>query len=77
MNFAWQPLILSAFIFIAASSELTQVRNEERRRRYEGADGDGIWTAPTGYQWVHQGKGVWQLAPIMVTENRRGRSPWL
>lgn len=77
MNAIWQPLLLSAFIFMAASSELAQVRGEEWRRRYEGGLGNGIWDAPSGYHWVHQGKGVWQLAPIMVTESGRGRSRWI
>jgi Zn-dependent protease len=62
-------VLLAAFIYFAASTELAQVRAEEESRR--GADRPdhegGIWTAPPGYRWVSQGRGVWQLAPIVVT----------
>jgi hypothetical protein len=34
--------------------------------------------APPGYRWVHQGNGVWQLAPIVVPYNNpyQGPSSW-
>jgi hypothetical protein len=70
---------LAAFIYLAARAEEAGVLAEERRRLYDGLSGDGIWTAPPGYRWVHRGQGVWQLAPIVVTAQEPGRSssPWL
>jgi Zn-dependent protease len=69
---------LAAFIFFAARAEEVQVLGEERRRRYAAAQSDGVWVAPPGYQWVHQGNGVWQLAPIVVPYQNpyQGPSSW-
>jgi Zn-dependent protease len=57
---------LAIFIFLAARAEARQVLGEERRRQYTSARPEGVWVAPPGYQWVQQGNGVWQLAPIVV-----------
>jgi Zn-dependent protease len=57
---------LAAFIFFAARAEEMQVLADERRRQASSGDGQGIWVAPPGYRWVHQGNGVWQLAPVFV-----------
>jgi len=69
---------LAAFIFFASRAEEQQVLSEERRRQYETAPSDGVWVAPPGYQWVQQGNGVWQLAPIVVPYSRpyQGPSSW-
>jgi Zn-dependent protease len=69
---------LAAFIYLVAGSEEAGVLAEERRRKFGPAGDQGIWTAPPGYHWVHQGQGVWQLAPIVVTTGRssRSNSPW-
>jgi Zn-dependent protease len=68
---------LAAFIYFAASAEESQVLREERRRRYPVQD-QGIWVAPAGYRWVHQGNGIWQLAPVGVRFPEPGQrsSPW-
>ncbi len=68
---------LAAFIYFAASAEESQVLNEERRRRYPVPD-QGIWVAPPGYRWVHQGNGTWQLSPVGVRFPEPGQrpSPW-
>ena len=71
-NGDWQPALLSAFIFFAASSELARVRDEER----DDSD-DGVWTAPPGYHWVQRGAGKWQLIPVWIHSGGRGqRSQW-
>jgi Zn-dependent protease len=69
---------LAAFIFFASRAEELQVLHEERRRRYTSAQPEGVWVAPPGYQWVQQGNGVWQLAPIVVPYPRpyQGPSSW-
>jgi Zn-dependent protease len=69
---------LAAFIFFAARAEEMQVLGEEHRRRYATAQSQGVWVAPPGYRWVHQGNGVWQLAPIVVPYNNPypGPSSW-
>jgi Zn-dependent protease len=54
-------VVLAVFIYLAAGAELGQVRAEERRLR--AAD------APAGYSWIYRGKGVWQLAPVIVVED--------
>ena len=60
-------LILAGFIYMAAGSELAQVRAEERDRRGpDDRDDRGVWFAPAGYRWVNRGPGVWQLAPIPI-----------
>ncbi len=71
------PIALAAFIYFAASMEESQVLSEERRSRYAVQD-PGIWVAPAGYRWVHQGNGTWQLAPISVRfpESAPRPSPW-
>jgi Zn-dependent protease len=72
---------LAGFIYIAAGSELARVLAEERPRDLfhpSGDDGDGIWTAPPGFQWISRGNGVWQLAPIAVAPHEpRNPSPWV
>jgi Zn-dependent protease len=65
-NGTWMHLVLAAFIFFAARAEEMQVLGEEQRRRSAAAQPQGVWVAPPGYQWVQQGNGVWQLAPIVV-----------
>jgi Zn-dependent protease len=57
---------LAAFIYFAARAEEMQVLADERRRQAPAGDGQGIWVAPPGYRWVHQGNGVWQLDPVVV-----------
>jgi Zn-dependent protease len=66
---------LAAFIFFAARAEERQVLGEERRRRYATAQAQGVWVAPPGYQWVQQGNGVWQLAPIVVPFHSQYQRP--
>jgi len=69
---------LAAFIYFAARAEEMQVRYEERRRAYPAADSQGVWVAPPGYRWVHQGNGIWQLAPaaIRFPDPEHAPSPW-
>jgi Zn-dependent protease len=69
---------LAAFIYFAARMEESQVLQEERRRRYDYGVNQGIWLAPPGYRWVHQGNGVWHLAPTVVgaPNPERVGSPW-
>ncbi|WP_206352320.1 site-2 protease family protein [Tautonia rosea] len=67
-------VVLAAFIFLAARSELGQVRAEEQRLRANDA--------PAGYSWIYRGKGVWQLAPVIVIEDPdplafRNPRPWV
>jgi Zn-dependent protease len=71
------PVALAAFIYFAARAEEIQVLHEERRRRYPVQE-QGIWVAPPGYRWVHQGNGTWQLAPVGVRfpEPAQRPSPW-
>ena len=71
------PLVLAAFIYLAARAEEVQVLSEERRRQYPAQD-EGIWAAPPGYRWVNQGNGIWQLAPLTVRfpQPARGHSQW-
>jgi Zn-dependent protease len=78
--FTFNPMqvALAAFIYFAASAEERQVLSEERRRRYSVPD-SGIWVAPAGYRWVHQGNGTWQLAPLVSVkfpEPGQRPSPW-
>jgi Zn-dependent protease len=70
-------LALAAFVYFAASAEEKQVRYEERRRAQAGGN-PGVWVAPPGYRWVHQGNGLWRLAPIVVTtvDPEQSYSPW-
>lgn len=70
---------LAAFIYMIAGAEEASVQAEERRRAYIGGEDPGIWTAPPGYRWVHQGAGVWQLAPIVVPAagSRPSTSTWV
>ncbi len=72
-------IALAAFIYFVAGAEESSVLAEERRRAYyQPPPNEGIWTAPPGYHWVHQGNGVWQLAPVVVTSagTRRNSSSW-
>lgn len=80
MVYTGQPIllmqvVLAAFIYLAAGSELGQVRAEEQRLRAD---------APAGYSWIYRGNGIWQLAPVIVLDDPdsltlRGRGPrsWL
>jgi Zn-dependent protease len=69
---------LAAFIYFAARAEEVQVLADERRRQAPAGEGQGIWVAPPGYRWVHQGNGVWQLAPVVVRYAEPGpdSAPW-
>jgi Zn-dependent protease len=71
------PVALAAFIYFAARAEENQVLYEERRRAH-GGNHEGIWVAPPGYRWVHQGNGIWRLAPVVVTvpDPEQGYAPW-
>jgi Zn-dependent protease len=71
------PLALAVFIYTAARAEEMQVLHEERRRQ-SASDAQGVWVAPPGYRWVHQGDGLWRLAPIIVVvpDREPGYSPW-
>ncbi len=72
--FNFFQVALAAFIYFVAGAEESSVLAEERRRAfYDTPQNEGIWTAPPGYHWVHQGNGVWQLAPVVVT--RTGPRP--
>jgi Zn-dependent protease len=66
LNWNLIHVALAAFIYFAAGAEEVQVLAEERRRHAPAGEGQGIWVAPPGYRWVHQGNGVWQLAPVVV-----------
>ena len=68
------PLLLAAFIYMAAGAELMQVLAEGRG--HGPREDDGIWMAPPGFSWVSRGEGVWQLAPIPAPSSGRGHSPW-
>ena len=69
-------LILAAFLYLAARSELAQVRAEEAHRQRNVNGGQEIWTAPPGYRWVSRGPGAWQLTPIVLTVDDRPGRPW-
>jgi Zn-dependent protease len=74
VNGMWPQVFLAMFVYMVAGAETTQVLAQERRRNPADA---GIWTAPPGYHWVSRGNGVWQLAPIVVTNyHDRTRSAW-
>jgi Zn-dependent protease len=68
------PVVLAAFIYLAARAEEAQVVHQDAPR----PDSQGIWTAPPGYRWVSRGDGLWQLAPIRVGfgEPSRPGAPW-
>jgi Zn-dependent protease len=68
---------LAAFIYFAGRAEEIQVRNEERQRQ-RPVDDQGAGVAPPGYRWVHQGNGIWRLAPLEVRfpEPSRSHSQW-
>jgi Zn-dependent protease len=59
---------LAMFVYFAARNELAHVTVDERRRSYANAPNQGVWTAPAGYHWVRRGRGVWQLAPVTVSD---------
>jgi Zn-dependent protease len=63
LQWNWPAVLLAAFVYLAAGSELARVIAEERSH---DDDSDGLWTAPPGFRWVSRGRGVWQLAPITV-----------
>jgi hypothetical protein len=65
----WLTVLLAAFIFMAGNAERNAVILDEQRRR-AATQQQGVWFAPKGYQWVDRGQGVWQLAPIVVTDPR-------
>jgi Zn-dependent protease len=69
---------LAAFIYFVAGAEESSVMAEEQKRAHYTPQDHGIWTAPPGYHWVQQGNGVWQLAPIVVTNggSSRNSSSW-
>jgi Zn-dependent protease len=79
-------VILAAFVFLAAGTELRQVRAEERwawsRRPFAAREpgSEGIWTAPNGYRWVRLGRNTWRLAPVAVHAgawpHRGGNASW-
>lgn len=78
MVYTGQPIllmqvVLAAFIYLAAGSELGQVRAEEQRL---------LADAPAGYSWIYRGNGIWQLAPAIVIDDPdslslRGPRSWL
>jgi Zn-dependent protease len=70
----WPQILLAAFVFFAASSELRHVRSEESR---PSDDREDLFNPPPGYSWIYQGNGVWQLAPLGVGPDDRSRGPWL
>lgn len=85
MHFDLLRVALAAFIYYAASQELARVRAEEWAEKTRGSDGGNgpgrgepdMWVAPPGYRWESRGQGVWQLAPIIMTnQNRSGSHPW-
>lgn len=61
--------VLAAFIFMAANAERNAVVFDEQRRQAAMRQ-PGVWFAPKGYHWVDRGQGVWQLAPIVMTDPR-------
>jgi len=67
LHFNLLQVALAAFIYMAAGAEEQGVLAEEWQRSHGSSSNQGIWTAPTGYHWVHRGDGVWQLAPVVVT----------
>jgi Zn-dependent protease len=72
-QFNWQLAMLAFFVFMAATIELRQVRDEAR------PDGvpEGfvnVQPPPAGFRWVTRGDGVWRLAPIMANVGDRDRS---
>jgi Zn-dependent protease len=75
LNGMFMQVFLAAFVYMAAGAERARVVAEESVRRYEGDK--GVWVAPPGFRWVQRGDGVWQLAPIVVTVDPRGRQTWV
>lgn len=80
VNFLWLQAALGLFIYFAAGAELARVESEEDRRdqggdRFDG-DTSGVWVSPPGYRWIHQGDGVWRLAPAMVNSGQGSRHRW-
>ncbi|AGA26260.1 site-2 protease family protein [Singulisphaera acidiphila] len=73
----WFQVILAMFIYVVAGAELRQVlaegRSDSDSDSHNGSD--DVWVAPPGFRWVSRGKGVWQLAPIVVHTSNRP-SPW-
>ena len=67
--FSLMHVFLAGFLYLAAGSELQQIRAEFRGRDED--DDHGIWNTPPGYRWVNRGHGTWQLAPIVVVNPSR------
>jgi Zn-dependent protease len=65
---------LAMFIYFAAGAEQAGVLADERRRASLWGDQQGQFHAPPGYRWVETGRGIWQLAPIVVTGHGPGRN---
>ena len=62
---AFNVVLLSIFVFLAAGAELRRVRDEEGSGPSDGGHPD-VMFAPPGYRWVGRGQGAWQLVPIYV-----------
>jgi Zn-dependent protease len=74
VTFQFILVALAAFIYFAATAEEAQIVFEERRRDYGVVhdQGQGIWTAPAGHQWVDQGDGTWRLSPVVIRVQNSG-----
>ncbi|SIO62878.1 Zn-dependent protease (includes SpoIVFB) [Singulisphaera sp. GP187] len=73
----WIQVVLAIFIYVVAGAELRQVLAEGRSSDSDSdshQDSDDVWVAPPGFRWVSRGKGVWQLAPIVVRTSDRSSS---
>lgn len=72
----WLQVILAMFIYVVAGAELRQVLAEGHSDSDSDSnnDSDDVWVAPPGFRWVSRGKGVWQLAPIVVRTSDRPTS---
>jgi len=74
-NGQFQAVILAAFVLLAGSMELRQVRGEGQPRGI--GPGDGIIDVPppeAGFRWVDFGDGILRQVPIMAHAGGRGRS---
>jgi Zn-dependent protease len=63
--FSFMHIILAAFVYLAAGTELAAVRSESevaKRRRFEHGP-------PPGYRWVDRGGGIWLLVPIVAQQH--------
>lgn len=62
-------LAMAAFLYLAAGAELAQARGDGGPRDPGDDDQSGgrmPWTTPPGFRWENRGRGVWQLAPIVI-----------